>query len=139
MIFSAVAVRWPADDIDVVAAQLGILNLFLALDDAADPLEQFAGRYRVAIGAVHVGGPPPHVGSPPAALAESQNRLANGFGGYGSGMQANPANNLFLLHDRHAFAQLGALHGGPLAGRSAADTNHVVIVLAHDPTIPQTL
>ena len=120
--------RGAGHDGDTVAPQLVLLHPGLGPDDRAHARQQRSGcrpfvvadssREAVLIGRAMV------------LSVEGQNRLAEGLGRDGAGMNAHAAHVEAALHDRHPLAQLGGLHGGALTRGPASDADQIEVKLA---------
>ncbi len=102
----------------------------LARHHVVHPLEQLRGG-----GPAFGPHPPPGI-QDATGPGEEDDRLAQRLAGNRAGVDAHPAHAAGLLDHRDPLAELGGLHGGPLAGRPTADTDQVVVERSVHPTLP---
>ena len=109
----------------VVPAQLRLDHFNLARHDRFRPENQVGHRDPVFqhIAAAVKGALP--------EAAEIQDRFPQSLAGDSAGVNADPANALLPVNDRHFFAHLGGADGAFLARRTAADHHQVVFVGFH--------
>ena len=111
-----------AEDVDVVAQQLGADDLVLAADDVLGAREQVlhrdVGLHAVA-GAVHL---------PLRHAREVHDRLAQGLARDGPGVRRDAAHHVPALDDGDLVAQLRGGDRGLLPTRAGADDDEVVVV-----------
>jgi hypothetical protein len=103
-----------ADDRHVVAAELVLHDLALPPHHVVHAGEELLGR-GPALDADRT-----HRVAAPGDAGVEAHGLAQGLAGDRAGLDADAADDALPLDDRGALAQLGGLHGGPLAGRAAA-------------------
>ena len=112
--------RDPADQFHVVARQLGLDHVHFGLDHVLDAKRQVRHGDLVLDAIIHA------IDVLVVIAGKMKHGLAKGLAGNCACIDTHSAHNFTALHQRHAFAHLGALDGRALARRSGTDNNKIV-------------
>jgi hypothetical protein len=120
--------RLGPNDLDAVAGELMTRDIDLVTDDVGGAEEQIAHR-DVLLDAVGRA-----IDAALTIAGQMKDGLAEGFGGDGSGVDADPANSDFPLDNGDALVKFCRLDCGPLPGGAGADDQKIVVVFVHKRT-----